>query len=188
MTACTAFSPKALVVQRWPSADMSKPANRFSPVPSRTGRNARCSSSIGRARRYCGIVATPPPRPTSLSFAACFARCSAQRISVGDQVKHRPAPHLDQIPCMMRQHEYRHVTGRFIAPPALARILRPGPRTGPNILRPRIHAPHSPFPGPPDRRPHPPNRPSCHASDSRCGCRKPLERFRSAFPKGIVQL
>src|SRR6266853_1818447 len=38
---------------------------RCSPEPSRTGRMARCSSSIRAARRYCRIVDTPPPRRTS---------------------------------------------------------------------------------------------------------------------------
>src|ERR1700740_2942649 len=34
-------------------------ANRFSPEPIRIGRNARCSSSMSFALRYCLIVPTP---------------------------------------------------------------------------------------------------------------------------------
>ena len=42
---------------------------------------------------------------------------------------------------MMREHEDGHVIRRIVAPPALPAVVRPGPRIGPNMLRPRIHAP-----------------------------------------------
>src|SRR6266853_178468 len=50
------------------------PFKRCSPEPSRTGRMARCSSSIRAARRYCRIPDTPPPRRTSRPPAAAVAR------------------------------------------------------------------------------------------------------------------
>jgi len=40
-------------MQRYPNSARSTPANRFSPEPMRMGRNARSSSSVSLARRYC---------------------------------------------------------------------------------------------------------------------------------------
>ena len=50
---CMASSVATCSVQRYPSSVISMPANMFSPEPRRIEQNARCSSSISRARRYC---------------------------------------------------------------------------------------------------------------------------------------
>ena len=53
------------------------PGEQIFALPSRTGRTARCSSSIRPASRYCRTVATPPPKRISRSPAAAWARSNA---------------------------------------------------------------------------------------------------------------
>src|SRR5437879_2546193 len=61
------------------------PFKRCSPEPSKTGRMARCSSSIRAARRYCRMVHTPPPTRTSRPPAAPPA---AVRPRASDRTEH----------------------------------------------------------------------------------------------------
>ena len=107
------------------------PLSRCSPRPSSTGEIARCSSSTSPARRYCRIVATPPPRRTSLSPAASFACSSASSMPVGDEAELGAALHRQRSPLVMRQHEDRHVVRRLLAPPAAPLLVGPGAPDGP---------------------------------------------------------
>ncbi len=98
---------------------------RCSPEPSKTGRMARCSSSISAARRYCRMVDTPPPRRTSRA-----ARCSGRLLqsgvnAFGDKTKLRASRHPERRARVMRQHEDRRVIRRLVAPPALPAVVRP---------------------------------------------------------------
>src|SRR5438876_1310806 len=46
--------------------------------------------------------------------------------SIGNEVEYGAALHRDRRAGMMRQHEYRHMIGRLLAPPALPALVGPG--------------------------------------------------------------
>src|SRR4029079_16883400 len=58
------------------------------------------------------------------SFPCAFERSVD---AIGDEMKRRTALHFDRRPSVMCQHEHRRVRGRVVAPPALPRIVCPGP-------------------------------------------------------------
>ena len=103
----------------------SRPANSASPEPSSTGAIARCISSISPARRYCRIVATPPPTRTSRAARPRRRLLERGVDAVGDEVEGRAALHLERRARVVRQHEHRHVVGRVVAPPALPGVVGP---------------------------------------------------------------
>src|SRR2546428_12513432 len=45
---------------------------------------------------------------------------------IGDEVEYGAALHRDRRAGMMRQHEYRHMIWRLLAPPAPPALVRPG--------------------------------------------------------------
>ena len=86
--------------------------------------------------------------PDANIFAVCrFGRLLKGGVdSCGDKVKRGAAFHLERRPGVMGEHVDGRVVGRFgphqpfqISPDA--RSGTQGPRTGPNMLRPRIQAP-----------------------------------------------
>ena len=103
---------------------MSIPANKFSPEPSRIGREARCNSSIRPACTYCRIVATPPPMRASLR-SAVFRALQSGVDSLGHKMERRAALHLNRVSRVVRQNKDWDVIGRRIAPPSLPRFIRP---------------------------------------------------------------
>src|SRR5882672_3457612 len=46
--------------------------------------------------------------------------------SVGNEIEYGAALHRDRRPRMMREHEYRNMIGRLLAPPALPALVGPG--------------------------------------------------------------
>src|SRR6266850_6969795 len=46
--------------------------------------------------------------------------------SVGNEIEYSAALHRDRRPRMMREHEYRNMIGRLLAPPALPALVGPG--------------------------------------------------------------
>jgi hypothetical protein len=84
-------------------------------------------SSTSFARRYSRTVAAPPPTRTSFPFAAARARSSAAWNAFGDEVERRAALHDEVGARVVRQHEYRAVVHRLVAPPALPLEVRPRP-------------------------------------------------------------
>jgi len=124
-------------------AEVEGPRTAARLIRAATGRTAMCSSSI----ETCAEILTDraggrrrgerPCRP-----AAAFACFSAD--SMPSVTKWNVVPPFIGIGSrrVMRQHERRHVIWRLVAPPAFPVLIRPmAPRTGPNMLRPRIHAP-----------------------------------------------
>src|SRR5882724_11838471 len=93
------------------------PARRCSPEPRRIGETARCISSTRPARRYCRIVATPPPSLTSRPLAASVARVSAAWMP--SVTKWKVVPPSMAI-------DVRGVIGRVVAPPPLPGVVGPG--------------------------------------------------------------
>src|SRR5512144_1186703 len=63
--------------------------------------------------------------------------------AVGDEVKHRAAPHGEGGPLMMGEDEDRSVVRRIVAPPAPPGVVRPRPATGAKHV-----AAHDPRPDP----------------------------------------
>src|SRR5476649_1067003 len=50
--------------------------------------------------------------------------------AIGHEVERRTALHLDGIARVVREYEDRHVIRRLITPPALPRLVGPGPADG----------------------------------------------------------
>ncbi len=124
-----------------PSRGRSMPASSASPRPSSAPEMARCISSTRPACRYSRIVATPPPTRTSLPPAAARARSSAA--SMPSVTKWNVVPPF--IVSGARAWCVSTKTGTWYGGSSPHQPFHcssgQGPRTGPNMLRPRIHAP-----------------------------------------------
>ena len=69
--------------------------------------------------------------------------CAVQRgvNPFGDEVEGCATVHGDRIPRVFGEHEDRRMVRGYIAPPPFQLSSGQVPQIGPNILRPRIHAP-----------------------------------------------
>ena len=114
---------------------------RCSPEPSRTGRTARCSSSIRAARRYWRMVVDAATEADVAAAGGGARLLPARHASSRDKVKLRASCHPAAARGVMRQHEDRRVIRRLLAHQPFQLSSGHGPRTGPNMLRPRIQAP-----------------------------------------------
>src|SRR5579884_2160595 len=61
----------------------------------------------------------PAADPYVLIFRRIFSALERCFDAAGDEVKGRPAFHLESFARMMRQHKYRYMIRRFLAPPSL---------------------------------------------------------------------
>src|SRR5258708_13374868 len=74
-------------------------------------------------------------------LCSIFRTLQRRMDAVGDEVKRRSALHLERFARMVGQDKRRDMIWRFLARPPFHESSGQGPRTGPNMFRPRIHAP-----------------------------------------------
>ena len=126
-------------------AQVQSRSTNCSPVPSSTSEIVSCISSMkaapagncrGGGNAAAGNTTSRPP-------AAALACAPALSIPSVTNRNSRAAGHRERRPRVVREHEHRRVVRRLLAPHQPRQRCRRarGPRTGPNMLRPRIHAP-----------------------------------------------
>ncbi len=149
----------------------SDPSQSRSPRPRRIGTTTMCMWSIRTASRNCRTVLTPPPIRTSRSPARARA-CLSAVTGVGvDEMEGSSTFHFQYRPRMVGQDNDWCVEDRVITPPSLPFLVLPGPRCGPNLLRPMISTPTARAPSrsqtPHRRRRIPPTRREAHLAKVR---------------------
>ena len=88
-----------------------------------------------------GRASAPPPSRDVLAAGGLAGLRQRRLDAVGDEVEGGAALHLERLALVVGEDEDRHVEGRVLAPPAVARTSSQGPGPPPNMLRPMITAP-----------------------------------------------